>query len=72
MSTPIVFSIDEAQRRLILLALARLAVEQHQWYNPLAAIAAKYATSPQLNDGLGLFEQLYAQCQAGSLDLRMP
>lgn len=50
-------AIDEMQRQMLLLALAKLSIERPGWHTTLGELAAKYSTMPDLEDGRALFEQ---------------
>lgn len=53
----ITVTIDEGQRQMLLLALAKLSIERPGWHWTLGALAAKYSRAPGSEDGRALFEQ---------------
>lgn len=57
-------AIDEMQRQMLLLALAKLSIERPGWHTTLGELAAKYSTTPDLEDGRALFEQFRTIHQA--------
>ena len=50
-------TIDESQRQMLVLALAKLSIERPGWVWTLGELAAKFSTAPNLNDGRALFDQ---------------
>jgi hypothetical protein len=50
-------TIDEGQRQMLLLALAKLSIERPGWHWTLGELASKYSIAPQFDDGRHIFEQ---------------
>lgn len=50
-------TIDEGQRQVLLLALAKLSIERPGWAWMLGELAAKFSTAPNIEDGREMFEK---------------
>jgi hypothetical protein len=57
MTRDITVTIDEGQRQMLLLALAKLSIERPGWHWTLGELAALFSTAPSIQDGRELFEQ---------------
>jgi hypothetical protein len=56
----ITVTIDEGERQMLLLALAKLSIERPGWHWTLGELAAKFSTAPTIEDGRAMFEQFRA------------
>jgi hypothetical protein len=54
---PVTVTIDEGQRQMLLLALAKLAIDRPGWHMTLGDLAAKFSTAPHIEDGREMFER---------------
>jgi hypothetical protein len=50
-------TVSEEERQAVLLALAKLSIERPGWHWMLGKLAAKFSTSPNIEDGRMLFER---------------
>lgn len=50
-------TIDEEDRQMIVLALAKLSIERPGWHWTLGRLAALFSTAPDIENGRALFEQ---------------
>jgi len=57
MHDDVTVTIEEGQRQMLLLALAKLSIERPGWYWTLGELAAKFSTAPNIENGRELFEQ---------------
>jgi hypothetical protein len=53
-------TIDEGQRQMLLLALAKLSIERPGWHAALGDLAATFSTAPTIEDGREMYEQFRA------------
>jgi hypothetical protein len=61
-------TVDDGERQMLLLALAKLSIERPGWKWTLGELAAAFSTAPNIEDGREMFERFRAIHEASNVD----